>query len=101
MIDEILDFLLVSSQDPKKWSASFKFALLGIVPIVVQAAAAACNFGLYCLGIGADGLNELVNALSAVVFYGLSAVASVGFVVAFVQKLVRTAKGENRAIWPV
>lgn len=98
MFDKLLDFLLVSSQDPKKWSASFKFALLGLVPVILHTITAACNFGLYCIGVDADSLNELVNVLSSLVFYVLSAVAAIGFVISFVQKLVRTAQGKNKAL---
>ncbi len=98
MIDKILDFLLISSKDPKEWSASFKFALLGLVPVVLHAVSVACNFGLYCIGVDAASLNELVNVLSMIVFYSLSLISAIGFLVTFSQKLIRTAEGKNKAL---
>lgn len=98
MIDKILDFLLISSKDPSKWSASFKFALLGIIPVFLHVVGTACNFGLYCIGVDADSLNQMVNVLSMIVFYVLSLISSIGFVITFIQKIIRTAQGRNEAI---
>lgn len=97
MIDKILDFLLVSSADPSKWSLTFKMALVGVIPYIVNAAGIACGLGLVCLGVDDVVLNSLAEALEKIVFLVLSAVSAVGVLIGLFRKLIRSAQGTNRS----
>lgn len=97
MISKILDFLLVSSKDPKKWSMTFYSALTLGIPYIVHIAGVACGFGLVCLGVDADGLNAIAQGLETLVFGVLTAVGAVGVVYGLVRKLIRLMQGTNRS----
>lgn len=97
MIDTILDFLLVSSKDPTKWSLTLKMALVGVIPYIINAVGIACGFGLVCLGVDTAGLNALAEGLEKVAFFVLSTIAAIGVVVGLARKFIRSAQGTNRS----
>lgn len=92
-------WLVNSSADPSKYSMAVKFALLGLVPYVLQATALACGFGLPhgCITLDQNALAAVVEALSNIVFWVLSILSALGFVYGFIRKLYRTAVGTNVA----
>lgn len=98
MFNKILDWLLVSSTDPNKWSLAFKGALIFFVPRVVDLAAIACTFGVAC-GIDVGMLNGIIDVLGNIVFWGLSIVGGIVFLAGAFRKLLLTFKGENRTVW--
>jgi hypothetical protein len=95
---KIINFLIKSSADPKATSASIKFALVGIVPMIMQALNLVCDFGRQCYDIDASLLMLAIDAIANGVFYALSLVAVIGTVYGVARKLYRTVTGNNLAL---
>lgn len=102
LINSIMDYIrkalqwtFVSSADPEKISATLKFALLGAIPVIMQAIGLACGFNVLCLDTNAGELEQVGSAVANVVYFAVSAVAAGGTVLAFLRKVVRTARGTN------
>lgn len=98
MFNKILDWLLVSSTDPQKWSLAFKGALIFFVPRVVDLTALLCAIGVAC-GIDATFLEAVIEVLGNIVFWALSIVGGIAFLVGAFRKVWRTFEGTNRVIW--
>lgn len=98
MFIKLFQWLLLSSANPSKFSLSVRMALLGVVPYILSIVTAACGFGLVCLGVEAEGLNQVVGVIENLVFWGLSIIAGVGFLIGFVRKLWLSISGENKVI---
>ena len=96
-LSNVLKWVLVSSADPSKFSATLKFALLGIIPGAMSVMGLACGFQLVCVNVTASDLTTVVNEFSQLVFLILSVVSIVGAIWGFARKLVRTANGTNAA----
>lgn len=95
MFKKIWEWLVKSSADPTKTSASIKFALLGVVPYIIHLLTLACGFGLVCLGVDTEWLNQFVEVLSQLVFWILSIISAIGFLYGSTRKVYLTAKGQN------
>lgn len=93
-------WITISSADPEKYSSTIKFALLGIIPYVLQATALACGFHLphACVSLDQDALTAIIEGISNVAFWSLSLVSGIGTLWALIRKVGRTIQGSNRAI---
>ena len=98
MFNKILDWLLVSSTDASKWSLSFKAALMFYVPQIVSLSGILCTLNVVCSGVDASGLTQLADVLSNLVYWGLSIVGGIFFVIGFVRKLWLSVTGQNKVI---
>lgn len=65
---DFINWLITSSADPTKVALSVKGSALVVGAIVVQAAAAACSFGLKCFGIDASLVNEIAGGIYTIVY---------------------------------
>lgn len=88
-----------SSADPQQTSATIKFALLGIIPYLMQALDMACSFGSQCYDLDPSLFETIVDALANGIFYLLSLISVIGTLWAAGRKLYRTVTGQNRALW--
>ena len=97
-INKILRWVFVSSSNPEKVSGTVKYALLGVVPVVIQALGLACGFQILCVDVAPSALEAVALAVANFVYFGLSAIAAIGFVLSFGRKVYRTAAGTNKAM---
>ena len=73
----IINWLITSSADPRKTSLALKGVLMYLAAQLLVVLNAACGFGLYCAGIDADGLNQIVELTVAIVNMALTLVGLV------------------------
>lgn len=99
-LSNILKWIFVSSANPEQWSATVKFALLGVVPTIMTAVGLACGVHLACVPVTAGDLQSLATEASQLVFLALSAVSIVGSAYGLIRKIYRTATGTNAAFAP-
>lgn len=97
-LDKFIDWATRSSADPTKASMTVKYALLGIVPYIIQITTAACGFGLVCLGVDADGFNAIVDVIADIVFWSFSIISGIGTLIGFVRKVYRSITGRNEVM---
>lgn len=95
---KIIKILLKSSADPKATSLSVKFALVGIIPYIMQALSLVCDLGNQCIDYDTNIFEIAINAISNGVFYSLSLVSVIGTLSGLARKLYRTATGNNLAL---
>ncbi len=95
---DILRWIFLSSKDPKKVSASVLFFLLATIPFILQALGLTCALWKVCVDVTADELTEVFTHLANAVMFLLSAIGSIGFVWAFLRKIVLTWTGENKVL---
>lgn len=91
-MQKLLQWLIVSSANPSKLSATVKGLLLGVLPVVVYLT------GLAHLNVGESDLKALIDGIATVVEVGLGLVSAVVFVIGLVRKIYRTLTGTNQAI---
>jgi len=96
-MSQIIQFILRSSANPNATSASIKFALIGVIPYLMQAFDLACDFGYQCYNVDPTLLNTMVEALANGAFYLLSLISIVGTIWGLTRKLYLTMIGENQA----
>ena len=99
-IKTAIRWIMVSSADASKWSASVKFALLGAVPFVMQAIGLACGLEIACVSVTGDELQTVALSVSNIVFLALSTVSAVGTLYGIVRKIYRTIDGTNLTLAP-
>lgn len=98
MLKTIYNFIVKSSADPKAVSASVKYALVGIVPMIMQALNLVCGLGVQCYDLDSNLFMVGIDAIANGVFYGLSFVAVIGTFYGVARKLYRTVTGNNLAL---
>lgn len=98
MSKTIINFILKSSADPTKTSATIKFALLGIIPFIMQAWGIVCEFGYECTLVDTTLLEAVFNLISQTVFFSLSLISIIGTIWALFRKVSRTVGGTNKAL---
>ena len=91
----ILNFILKSSADPKAVSLSVKFALVGIIPYLMQAVNLVCEVGFQCYDLDTNLLMIAIDAIMNGVFYSLSLVSIIGTLYGLARKAYRTVTGNN------
>lgn len=64
---DLLAWLIRSSADPEKTSATAKGVLKVIAAYVLQLAPTICGLGLYCLGVGSVELNQAIDFIGTLV----------------------------------
>lgn len=74
------------------------FALVGIIPYIMQAVGLACDFGYQCYEVDANLLELAFQAIADGVFYALTLVSVLGTLWGLGRKIYRTATGKNEAI---
>ena len=92
---KFFNWLWRSSADPKKVSLTVRAAGIAAIPVILRIASTACRYGLVCLGVDAEGLNKVVDAVESIVYGGLLAIGSFGVVYGFIRKLYNTATGRR------
>lgn len=91
-------FIFKSSNDPRATSATIKFALVGIIPYLMQATDIVCQFGYQCVTLNPSLVELFFDSVSETIFYSLTLVAVLGSAYGFLRKIIRTAMGVNKAI---
>ena len=98
MLKKIWQWLVQSSANARQVSLSAKAALLAIVPYILSLSTGACGLGLVCLGVEAEGLNQVVEAITNIIFWGLSIVSAIGFIYGFGRKVWLSITGNNEVV---
>lgn len=65
---ELWNWLITSSADPEKTSATVKGFLKLFVGQIAQALSAACSVGIYCMAGNLDWLNNIIDLVGLIVF---------------------------------
>ncbi len=97
-LERFFQWLVVSSQDPKRASLTIKAALIALVPITLHAIDTACGLGVVCLGVDETGLNATIEQISAIVLGVTTLIALLGSAYGFVRKIVATIDGKNKIV---
>jgi hypothetical protein len=97
-MNNVLNFILKSSADPKATSATIKFALLGVIPYLMQAAGIVCGFDYICIDLNPSTLELIASTVADTAYYLLSLVSVVGALWGASRKLYRTLTGENEVL---
>lgn len=87
-----------SSVDPHKTSMTVKYALIGIIPYVMQASDMVCEFGYTCMNFSDSFLNQMVDAITLSIFGGLTVISATGAIYGLMRKVVNTWNGTNKAL---
>lgn len=91
-------FILKSSADSQKTSATVKYALLGLIPLLMQATDIVCRYGYECVALDASLLEQIVDTVALFIFLSLSALSALGILFGLFRKVYLTAIGENEAV---
>lgn len=67
----IINWLITSSADPRKTSLAVKGAALLVGSQIVRLLDIACSFGLACLGVTIDTVNQIAQGIEMLVYAGL------------------------------
>jgi hypothetical protein len=82
-----LNWLLTSSNDPTKFALTAKgFALLG-GGYLVHAVALACAFGLYCLNVDNEVINQVATIVYDFVYGGMLVIGALAAAYGLLRKL--------------
>lgn len=92
---KIINFVLKSSADPKKYSLTVKMVLLGTIPYVMQVLGIVCALGLSCTVFDQTLLERFAAGVAEFVFLALSLVSVIGVVYGLLRKIKLTLMGEN------
>jgi len=95
MIKRFYNWVVRSSADPKKTSLTIRAAGLALIPTAISILSTACGFGLVCLGVDAQGLNEVVETVASIIEAVLIVLSGLLFLAGFLRKLFLTATGQN------
>jgi hypothetical protein len=86
----ILNWLITSSADPKKWSLFVKGVLLLWGAQIVSLFDAVCSFGLACLGVDTTFVNQLAEGVEAVIYGGLIVIGLIWSLYGGIRKVYLT-----------
>jgi hypothetical protein len=84
---DIYNWFITSSADPKNTSLFIKGVIMSAGAFVVQAAAVACNVGLYCIGVDSEIVNEFAGTMEALTFALMIIVGSVMTLMGLIRKI--------------
>ena len=93
MLEKIVDWVVVSSADPKKVSLTLRGALVSTIPFLVSGINAACGLGLHCVGVSSMQLNEIFDLLIKITEVTLTTIGLIMFATGLVRKLMNTIRG--------
>ncbi len=91
LLKACLEWLVWSSANPQKLSLTVRGALLALVPTFLGIVSAACGFGVVCLGVDEQGLNQLVEGFVALVQAFFALIAAGVFLWGLIRKIVLSA----------
>ncbi len=83
-LNNIAQWVVVSSTDPSKVSLTIKGILVGTIPTIMF------MLGLIHLNVGQEDLNVLIDSIAAIVQLVLSLIAVVMTTVGLIRKLINT-----------
>lgn len=86
-MNNIWNWIVVSSADPSKTSLTVKAAGVLAIPYVLNSVKIACGVGLVCIGVDSASLNGLVDASAGIVEAALSLIGGIAFVYGFARKV--------------
>lgn len=102
---QIIDFIVLSSADPRRYSLMVKGALLTVLAFLGGEFATImgimCDIGSYCYPVTPSLLDELRHAIDVIaqaVFFILTAIGLVQMSYGALRKAWRTFRGENLVI---
>lgn len=98
ILEKILNFIILSSADPKKFSLSFKAGALFLVPFLMQAYGMVCAFGYRCIDIDPSIFDTVIDMMANLIFLFFSAVATVLSLCGIFRKMYRTFTGTNEVL---
>ena len=99
MFDKIIDFIVVSSVDPHRWSLTVKATGLALIPYILDLFSVTCGFGLVCMPDSFQSdLEMLMIMASAFAFAALTVIAHFAAIYGLIRKIYRTATGQNIAM---
>lgn len=84
---DFINWLITSSADPKKTSLMVKGIVMTAGAFIVQAVSTACTFGVACLGIDADWINQLAQITETLVFAIMLLIGSVAAIAGLLRKI--------------
>lgn len=84
---DLKNWLITSSADPTKTSLAVKGAVLLAGSQLVRVLDIACSFGLACLGVNADLINQIAQGTETVVQGALLTVGGIGIVWGILRKI--------------
>ena len=94
-LKKVWAFIIKSSANPKATSATVLFALVGIIPYIMQAIGLACQFGSQCYDLDPNILELIATSIADGVYYSLYLVSILGTLWGLCRKLYRTFAGTN------
>lgn len=97
----IYNYIVKSSADPRATSISIKFALLAVIPYLMQALELVCQFGYQCYNVDPPLLETIVDALSNGIFYSLGLISFFGTIGGLLRKVKRSIQGNNLSLLQV
>ncbi|MBX4216152.1 hypothetical protein KW797_04355 [Candidatus Parcubacteria bacterium] len=83
----ILNKIIRSSEDPKKYSLFLQGLVLLVGGQGVKAFALACSIGLVCVGVDQEWVNEVAGAVEMIVYAALSLVGGAWALYGLFRKL--------------
>lgn len=84
---DFLAWLLQSSKDPQKLALTVRALLVGAIPTALMVISSLCGFGLICLSITNEDLNQLAENLGTILEGFLYVVSGIMFVWGFFRKI--------------
>lgn len=93
MFERAVDWILWSSADPEKHSMTIKAALTAYAAWILQQLSLACGLGLVCLNVDSNDINQLIEAIGALVSLVLYMVATVVGLYGLIRKIINTVLG--------
>jgi hypothetical protein len=97
-IKKVWIFIVFSSKDPKKISATVKWAGFLVIPYIMQTIGVACGLGLTCIGIDQTTLEQIAQYGADVTFHLFTLIGFIGMIYAAIRKVIRTIKGDNQTL---
>lgn len=98
-VDVAVKWVFLSSADPTKASATIKFALVGLIPLTIKAAAFFCGIGLACLSfLNEQWLDMVIAIIANIAYFAFGLVAAIGSAAALIRKVSSTVNGTNAVI---
>lgn len=98
MLNKILTFILVSSQDPEKLSKTVVFFLLACIPHIINAIGITCALSIFCASTTQSDLEGMVKLIGTIILLVFTLFSHIGLLWAMFRKVKLTLGGQNKAL---
>lgn len=89
---KIIDWVLLSSADPRQMSLTIKGILVSLVPVIIAV------LNLTGVEMSSEGLESVINTITAIVFLLGTVVSALMTIAGLMRKIVTTVVGENEVL---